>query len=236
MKTNLTIRSYSKQFRSHVHPYYQLVLPLQGSINIKMEGYCGKVTVGECVVILCGIEHAFNAEEAARFIVVDMDELPENIINSKRIVFSLTPPMMSFLQFIEKQIEFQVNMEIESDILNIFSKLLSQQADSRELDTRIRDVKIYISQNLERPLSIQELADMACLSATQFKKVFTSDLGVSVYQYIIQERMEKAKALIVHTDLPFQHIAEKVGYKDQSAFSRRFANYYGIPPRGFSRK
>lgn len=201
-----------------------------------MEGYCGKVTVGECVVILCGIEHAFNAEEAARFIVVDMDELPENIINSKRFVFSLTPPMMSFLQFIEKQIEFQVNMEIESDILNIFSKLLSQQTDSRELDTRIRDVKIYISQNLERPLEIQELADMACLSATQFKKVFTSDLGVSVYQYIIQERMEKAKALIVHTDLPLQHIAEKVGYKDQSAFSRRFTNYYGIPPRGFSRK
>lgn len=79
----------------HAVPLLPVMLGHQ-EIDIKMEGYCGKVTVGECVVILCGIEHAFNAEEAARFIVVDMDELPENIINSKRFVFSLTPPMMSF--------------------------------------------------------------------------------------------------------------------------------------------
>lgn len=237
MKTNLTIRSYSKNFRSHVHIYHhQLVLPLQGSINIEMDGYIGKVTVGECVVILCGIEHAFNAEEAARFIVVDMDELPNNIINSKLTVFSLTPPMVSFLQFVEQQIQFQVNLEIESYILRIFSKLLAQQNDNRELDSRIREVKNYISQHIEKSLTIQMLAEIACLSVTQFKIVFKNELGLSVNQYIIQKRMEKAKALIVHTDLPFSHIAEKVGYKDQSAFSRRFSQYYGMPPRDFSRK
>ncbi|WP_350629915.1 helix-turn-helix domain-containing protein, partial [Pseudoalteromonas sp. Q36-MNA-CIBAN-0048] len=52
---------------------------------------------------------------------------------------------------------------------------------------------------------------------------------------ITEKRMQKAKALLTHTDLPIQIIAEQVGYNDLSAFSRRFSLYFGLSPRLFLR-
>ncbi|WP_419535300.1 helix-turn-helix domain-containing protein [Endozoicomonas sp.] len=46
--------------------------------------------------------------------------------------------------------------------------------------------------------------------------------------------MEKAKALLTHTDLPIQLIAERVGYNDVSAFSRRFTSHFGLSPKAFT--
>lgn len=76
---------------------------------------------------------------------------------------------------------------------------------------------------------------MACLSPTQFKVLFKTNLGMSVQQYVTHHRMEKAKALLTHTDLPVQIVAERVGYNDLSAFSRRFSLHFGLPPRQFTR-
>lgn len=49
-------------------------------------------------------------------------------------------------------------------------------------------------------------------------------------QYITHVRMEKAKALLAHTDYPVQLVAKKVGYTDVSSFSRRFTAHFGLPP------
>jgi AraC-like DNA-binding protein len=236
MKTSLSIRAYTKQLKSHAHgDYHQLVLPIQGNINIDMEGYLGKVTVGECVVIPAGVAHAFKADEAARFIVADMDVLPAHLVNSNLVIFSVTPPLLSFLQFVEKQLEHQVDSGIETSILNVFCMLLEQQGTAQPLDPRIRTVQAMITEQLDQPLTITELSKIAYLSPTQFKKLFKESLGMSAHKYITQHRMEKAKALLTHTDLPVRLIAERVGYSDLSAFSRRFSMHFGISPREFSR-
>ncbi|WP_332248847.1 AraC family transcriptional regulator [Psychromonas ingrahamii] len=92
-------------------------------------------------------------------------------------------------------------------------------------------MQAFIDANLSASLQILELAKIAYLSPTQFKKLFTNNLGISAYKYITQKRMEKAKALLTHTDLPVQLIAQQVGYNDLSAFSRRFSLYFGLSPR-----
>jgi AraC-like DNA-binding protein len=93
----------------------------------------------------------------------------------------------------------------------------------------------YVLENITENLTIDVLARVACLSQTQFKKVFKEQLGLSVSKHVTKERMEKAKALLMHTDYPTQMIAELVGYADLSAFSRRFSQYYGLSPTAYSR-
>ncbi|QUJ69094.1 helix-turn-helix domain-containing protein [Photobacterium sp. GJ3] len=236
MKPSLSIRSYTKQLNSHVHDcYHQLVLPIQGNISIDTGAYTGKVTVGECVVIPKGVAHAFKADEAARFIVADLDQLPANLLQSTFAVFSISLPLLSFIQFVEKQLESQVDSGIEASIIQVFTMLLGQQEVTQLIDPRIRAVQAMIIEQLDQPLSITALAQAAYLSPTQFKKTFKENLGTSVHKFITQQRMEKAKALLTHTDLPVQLVAEKVGYSDLSAFSRRFSAYFGMSPRTFSR-
>ncbi|EGR0267484.1 helix-turn-helix domain-containing protein [Vibrio alginolyticus] len=236
MKSSLSIRSYTKRMSRHTHSdYHQLVLPLQGNIQIDMDSYVGKVAVGDCIVIPKSCAHGFNAEESSRFIVADMTTLPTHLMDSSVAVFSISPPLLSFIQFVEKQLEYQVNDEIENSMVATFYLLLEQQKRSRSVDSRIRDVQAVIAEQLDQPLTIASLANAACLSPTQFKKLFKEQLKVSVHKYITLQRMEKAKALLTHTDLPVQLIAERVGYSDLSAFSRRFSMHFGISPREFSR-
>lgn len=52
MKASLTIRTYTKRMNRHTHVnHHQLVLPTQGNIYIDMDGFVGKVAVGDCIVI-----------------------------------------------------------------------------------------------------------------------------------------------------------------------------------------
>jgi AraC-like DNA-binding protein len=119
-------------------------------------------------------------------------------------------------------------------MFNTFILLLEEQGQFRQLDHRIRLVVEYVLENIAENLTIETLANVACLSQTQFKKVFRQQLGLSVSKHVTKERMEKAKALLMHTDYSIQRIAEQVGYADLSAFSRRFSQYYGLSPSAFS--
>ncbi|MCL9783448.1 AraC family transcriptional regulator [Vibrio sp. S4M6] len=237
MRNSISIRGYTKQLQSHLHEdYHQLVMPIQGNILIEMPKFVGKVTVGECVVIPSGTEHGFKADEIARFIVADLDVLPAHFFTGQLAVFSVTPPLLSYIHFIEKQLQHQVDNGLESSILNVFSMLLEQQTHAKPIDARLRAVQSHIAENIDKVLTINELAKISCLSATQFKKRFKESIGVTTLQYITEQRMEKAKALLTHTDLPVQLIAERVGYSDLSAFSRRFSKYFGLSPCKLTRQ
>lgn len=134
-----------------------------------------------------GVAHGFNADEAARFIVADLDDLPSHLISEELAVFSISPPLLSFIHFVEKQLEYQVDSAIEASMVSIFTLLLGQQELSRTNDPRIRAVQVMISERLAEPLTIQSLAKIAYLSPTQFKKLFKENVGVSVLKYIYKK-------------------------------------------------
>ncbi|WP_236546759.1 hypothetical protein [Psychromonas sp. L1A2] len=89
VKNLLSIRSYSTKPATHSHPFNQLVLPLRGVINIRVGDFNGKVAPGECVVVKTDAEHLFTADAQARFVVADMQDLPDNINSKQRIVFAI---------------------------------------------------------------------------------------------------------------------------------------------------
>lgn len=234
MINTISVRSYSRQTKGHSHSFHQIVLPLRGVINIEVENYIGKVTPRECVVVKAYEKHYFNAEENAKFIVVDTDSLPDHILDSEKIVFSINSTLILFLEFAESQLKNQIHAEIESLMFTTFYRLLEEQKLFVQYDYRIREVVDYINNNLSHNLSIDALANIACLSATQFKKNFKSQTGQTVTEYVTELRMQRAQALLLHTDSPISIIAELVGYTNASAFSRRFSKYFGIPPSRLS--
>ena len=76
---------------------------------------------------------------------------------------------------------------------------------------------------------------VAFLSETQLKKLFKQQTGFTIMKYVTKLRMEKAQALLTHTDYPLQIIGEKVGYKELSAFSRVFSQHIGLSPSNFKK-
>ena len=67
---------------------------------------------------------------------------------------------------------------------------------------------------------------------TAFKRVY----GISVQEYLLRVRMQKAKELLKATELQIQEIGARVGYEDQLNFSRIFRKYEGISPSEYRRR
>lgn len=236
MQDSLSIRSYNRRNCLHIHDYHQLVLPTQGNIQISVPSFSGTLSVGECLVIKAGQEHVFQADEAARFVVADLRELPSKIAQQEEAMFAISAPLKYFLNLVEQQLAYQVNETIEGTLLTLFLQLLNEQGFDRPLDRRIRNALDYMEHHLSMPLTIDQLADVAHLSPTQFKKLFKLNLGVSPIHFLTVRRMEKAKALLTHSDLPIQHICEAIGYQDMSAFRRRFRQHFGLSPSSFQKR
>lgn len=228
---DISVRSYTKQKRGHWHTYHQLVLPLSGAIDIELEDYRGKVSPGQCVVVKKTLEHIFRADEAARFLVVDSDTLPEPLLTAKMPVFSISTPLQHYIEFLAAQLEQSVDTPLESQAFELFTLLLARQEMQRSGDARIQRVKAHISAHIDAPMGIESLSRIACLSATQFKSQFKKHTGQTVHAYITAERMSRAHALLTHTDLSIARIAEQCGYQDASAFSRRFQVHFSLSPK-----
>lgn len=233
MPNLLAIRSYSSKPISHSHAFHQLVLPLRGVINIRVDDFNGKVAPGECVIVKSHSQHLFTADAQARFVVADMQQLPDNLLSSQRIVFATNAAMQTYLTFIESQLENNVNVTLERSMFELFTLLLTEQSLLPKLDDRIAQTLSFIAQHLDQPLTIKGLADGVYLSETQFKKLFKQQTHFAVMQYVSKLRIEKAQALLTHTDYPLQMIGEQIGYKDLSAFSRKFSQYVGLSPTQF---
>lgn len=93
----------------------------------------------------------------------------------------------------------------------------------------------YIQDNLETTLSLKAIAQELGMSTYHFAHLFTRVFGVPPHQYVIKTRIERAKVLILQKSHSFGDIALRVGFADQSHFSRHFKRLVGMTPRAFAR-
>ncbi|MEJ3745760.1 AraC family transcriptional regulator, partial [Actinomycetes bacterium KLBMP 9797] len=97
----------------------------------------------------------------------------------------------------------------------------------------VRQALRYVQDNLDRPLSVDELARHVHLSRRQLTRLFTAHIGHSPATYVERTRLDHAAALLVRTDAPIKQIAATVGYPDVTQFTRAFARRLGAPPGRF---
>ena len=236
MRENLSIRSYVPAVRTHSHDFHQVVVPLRGVIDISLNAFEGSIAVGHCVIIQKGVDHAFKAQPAARFLVADLRDLPDSASTVESPIATVSSAFKSFCLFADIQLSSQMDPGLEANLIAVFKRLLSLQDFLPDIDRRISRALEHIEADLTAEHSLQRLAEISALSVSQFKQLFQKYTGKTLSEYLIMLRMEKARALLANTDLPINLVAEKSGYRNQSAFTRRFQTYHGIPPSHYKKR
>jgi AraC family transcriptional regulator len=94
----------------------------------------------------------------------------------------------------------------------------------------------FIEQNLDQQLRLNELATLAGVSVTRLKTLFRNGTGTSVHQYVIQRRVEFARALITTTKTPASEIALAAGFANQSHMSTTMRRVLGLTPSEIRRQ
>jgi AraC-like DNA-binding protein len=101
---------------------------------------------------------------------------------------------------------------------------------------RIHFAAQVIRENIDRPLTIVDLARKAGVNQTKLKQAFKSVYGDTVFGYLQHVRMEKARQYLLDTDLAIQEIGVLSGYQSVSNFSVAFKKTFGYPPNALRRK
>ncbi len=97
-------------------------------------------------------------------------------------------------------------------------------------DRRLKQVLSFIEENLSQDLSLEQIAAVAHVSPSHLKTIFRKSMGVPVYQYVIQRRVELAKSLLLAENLSMAEIASAAGFAHQSHLARHMRRVLGASP------
>jgi len=104
------------------------------------------------------------------------------------------------------------------------------------VDRRVQAVIDYMSEDLSRPLRLQEVAQAVNLSASRLQHLFKAHTNLTAAQYLKLLRMQRAKHLIDSTVLNTKEIMQRVGMRNKSHFVREFKKIYGLPPASYKQR
>lgn len=95
----------------------------------------------------------------------------------------------------------------------------------------IRDVIEQITNNYDRSLRVEELAEIANMSVSSLHRHFKEVTAMSPIQFQKQLRLQKARQLLLSESTDAADVAFQVGYESPSQFSREYSRMFGFPPK-----
>ena len=125
--------------------------------------------------------------------------------------------------------------EFKSKIIKQIAEAFSFIDEMRKLQNvnLIEKVKLYISENLRKELSLETLSEIVYLSPKYLSRLFKSITGENLVEYISIMRMKSACTLLETTNMSVNEISSAVGYSNCTYFIKRFKEYSGYTPRSY---
>lgn len=145
----------------------------------------------------------------------------------------------------------QVQATVEQHLWELAESLLLSQAavfakierltsakrtTRQELYKRLCKARNYIHANLDAPLDLDTLSQVACLSKYHFIRLFKEVYDQTPRQYLITQRLDRASNLLLTSSKTFHEICHEVGLKDSSSFGRLFKRSFGDTPQLYRQK
>lgn len=133
---------------------------------------------------------------------------------------------------------FEESEDIVNWLLNLLGMILKhiKQLEENAHQKLVHGIKTMIDQQLYSIDSVEQIARSFKVSSSYAKNTFKKHMGITIFDYLFEKRMQEAKNMLKHSDMRIYEIAEKLGYKSKAYFSSAFQKYSGVTPNEYRKR
>ena len=122
---------------------------------------------------------------------------------------------------------------LELSIHELIMKLAYKNKKNFSVNAPTQKAKWYINQNIDKKITVNDVADYVGLNPAYLSQVFKKDYNINPVQYILKKKIAMAKHLLASSTLSVSDIAYHLNFTDTTHFSRTFKKYSGCTPLAY---
>ncbi len=252
------IRQFDPRPREHSHRIYHLVYFLEGSNTISLATQPVPVRAGQLVLIDPDVSHdivpreprdcafitlMFTYQCGSKLLALPFTELLAKLTNRRtepgQTVDDHYGRLRSFFAFLQNEV-LEKSTRCPENIGYCLAGLLNELAGTAlhgsrkdQIPEDMLVVRQYLLNNLDRELTISHLTRIAHISRSHLLDKFKRYYGISPIAFLIRERIEKAKAYLLHSSRRIKEIAGLCGFKSEYYFNKTFKKHTRLTPGQF---
>jgi AraC-like DNA-binding protein len=217
----------------HFHPSnHELIVVTKGRYHVTIGEENFHARAGDILFYPQGIAHEEWAEPKdpaeTLFIGFSWDDCPDDFPKSTHDSGGRVRQLLSWI-YQDRDLNYDHKDEQYQRILHlILTEILRLSSVSQ--DDMIYSLRNYMRLNIESPIRLEDLARQAGMSKYYFLRRYKALTGHTPMEDLRRLRMEKARNLILTTNLPLKDVAPRSGLGDEYHLSRLFKKYFGMPP------
>lgn len=117
------------------------------------------------------------------------------------------------------------------DMLGVVEKVLKQFINAEGLEKNVfSEVREYVREHMGEDIRRMDIAEQVHMHPDYLNRIFKKETGMTLGDYVLNEKMQIARNLLRTTSLPVSYVASRVGYENFSHFSRTYKRSFGIAP------
>jgi len=222
----LSVRHYGASPGSHAHDHFQILLGLEGVLELEVGGRGQRVGAGDGVVIAPSLRHDFESTRGARCLVLDSSDMGWTRLD-RTAPLPDTLPLARYLASACASGLVRARQLGPALLLEAWAPPALPRRPRRAIDWQT--LQAWALQAVDEPLSVADLAARTHLSPAQFSERCQQEIGLSPMAWLRGLRLDRARHLRAQ-GLPVSEVARRCGYRSPSALTAALRKDGGATP------
>lgn len=235
---DLAIRSYPAQPATDRHAFAQLVLPLDGEVQLEIEGREERLDPLRGALVVPGAWHTQYSRFANRSLIVDIDRSSMTHAAFERLRERPFTPIGAAARKLVEYMGIVAGVQPVRPLLAGWVPLLldTLALDAPQPRSRLAALLAQVEAQPGLAWSVETMARRAGMGASRLHELFRTELGTSPHAWLLEKRIALACRQLAAGELPVAEVALAAGFADQSALTRAMRRHLDTTPAAYRRR
>lgn len=234
----------------HRHEHHQIVVGVRGEADLSVDGTGAHLDTWRACLVPTEARHDYCGDLQNHVLVINLDPYLPAIYQPDHGEYEKLAPLFErprtlvldsklqgLVQFVAG--EFDRSPDNESLKRHLGASILHCMAERLNDDREVRTnrqalnpeiIRHFIMENLQRKITVHDMARVACLSVSRFHEMFRDVAGVTPHQFLLQTRLDHAVQLLSGTSLTISEVSFRTGFSSQGALTNALKKHKGTIP------